>query len=136
MKRSPTVKLLASVGFLALVGLLIRSLVIDLHLQSELRTAAVEAPSAFRLLRFGLLPVTTVLAGVALYRIVRGTPARGWLLAVVFCVALPVALKAVGGYFGWRILPYWLLAALYVCVALIDGADRRWPAPPEPYQLD
>ena len=122
VNRSAVVKLLASVGFLALVGLLVRSLVVDLRLLGELRTATVEAPTVFWSLRFGLLPVATVLAGVALYRTIREARARGWLLAVAVLAALPVVLKIAGGHMTWAVLAYLLLAALYVRAVLLDGA--------------
>lgn len=123
VNRSMAVKLLASVGFLALVGLLVRSLVADLPLLRELRTVAVEAPVAFWLLRFGLLPVATLIGGVALYRTIRGARARGWLLAVAVLAALPVVLKIAGGSIRWSVLPYVLLAAIYAGAALLDGVD-------------
>lgn len=122
VNRSAVVRLLALVGFLALVGLLVRSLVVDLRLLSELRTATVEAPTAFWFLRFGLLPVATLLAGVALYRTIRGARARGWLSVVAVLAALPVVLKIAGGSISWVVLAYLLLAVLYVCAALLDGA--------------
>jgi hypothetical protein len=122
LNRSAPVKLLASVGFLALLGLLVRSLVADVRLLSELRSATTGAPTAFWLLRFGLLPVATLLAGVALYRTIRGARARGWLLAVAVLAALPVVLKIAGGSVSWAVLAYLLLAVLYVGAALIDGA--------------
>jgi hypothetical protein len=123
VNRSAGVKLLASAGLLALVGLLVRSLVAGVRLLAELRTAAAEgAPTVFWLLRFGLLPVATLLAGVALYRTIRGGRARGWLLAVAVCAALPVALKIAGGSMSWAVLPFLLLTVLYAGAALIDGA--------------
>jgi len=107
---------LAVLGLVGLVGWCAYVLALDTQLMHRLQDAVLIRPGIFWALRLGLLPAAVALACVALVQTIRNRSVRGWFIAALLVLLAPLVLK--GLPLRLTLLPYYLLSALYLVLAL------------------
>jgi hypothetical protein len=122
---------LAVAGLVGLVAWYAYGLALDAQLMHRLQDAVVSGPvTAFWALRLGWPLIVVALACVALLQTIRDRSVRGWFIAVLLVLLVPLVLSGLPPRLLIN-LPYYLLSALYLVLALsvrpprTEGASIR-----------
>jgi hypothetical protein len=125
---------LAVVGLVGLVAWYAHGLALDAQLMQRLQDAVVSGPiPVFWALRLGWPLVVVALACVALLQTIGDRPVRGWFIAVLLVLLAPFVLSGLPPRLLIN-LPYYLLSALYLMLALSVGSPRKEGATGRPSQ--
>lgn len=126
--------MLAVAGLVGLVAWYAYGLVLDAQLMHRLQDAVVSGPiPVFWALRIGRPLVVVALACAALIQTIRDRRARGWFIAVLLILLGPLVLRGLPPRLLIN-LPYYLLSALYLVLALSVRPPRTEGATGSPPQ--